>query len=190
MHGGSLPRGRGMVRNIFLTGVPGVGKTTLLRRVLDNAEVKPGGFYTEEIRDKGKRVGFAITTFDGRKGILAHVNHKGSHRVGRYGVNIKDLEEIAAAGVRSAVEQDDLVVIDELGRMELYSPLFQHVVMEALDSEKPVFGTIQIRHNRFLDAIRKRDDVRVIEVTQGNRDALVETAVREVAALLKRNRPQ
>jgi nucleoside-triphosphatase len=179
-----------MIRNIFLTGVPGVGKTTLIRRVLESAAVKAGGFYTEEIRDKGKRVGFGITTFDGRKGILAHVNHKGRHRVGKYGVNIEDLEEIAAASVRSAVEKDDLVVIDELGRMELYSPLFQRVVIDALDSEKPVFGTIQIRHNRFMDSIRARDDVRVIEVTKTNRDALVETVAQDVAALLNRSDPR
>ncbi len=161
-----------------------MGKTTLIRRVLDSVEVKAGGFYTEEIREKGKRVGFSITTFDGRKGILAHVNHKGRHRVGKYGVNIEDLEEIGAASVRSAVGKDELVVIDELGRMELYSPLFQRVVIEALDSEKPVFGTIQIRHNRFLDSIRNRDDVRLIDVTKSNRDALVQIVARDVADLL------
>jgi len=177
-----------MSRNILLTGVPGVGKTTLIQRVLDKMEVKPGGFYTEEIREKGKRVGFGIATFDGRRGILAHVNHKGPHRVGKYGVNIRDLEEIAAASVRSAVERDELVVLDELGRMELYSTLFQQVVVEALDSEKPVLGTMQIRHNRFLDSIRARGDVRLIQVTSANRDALVESVTRDVTALLGRAR--
>jgi len=174
----------------LLTGVPGIGKTTLLRRVLDKIEVKAGGFYTEEIREKGKRVGFSIKTLDGRTGMLAHVNHRGPHRVGKYGVNIEDLEAVASESVRSAIEKDDLVVIDELGRMELYSPLFQQVVKDALDSEKPVLGTIQIRHNRFLDSIRARDDVRIIEVTPSNRDALVESVVRDVRGLLRESGPR
>jgi len=176
-----------MSRNILLTGVPGVGKTTLVRRVLDGIDARVGGFCTEEIRERGKRVGFSIRTFDRQTGILAHVNHKGPHRVGKYGVNIKDLETVAAESVVSAVESDDLVVIDELGRMELFSPLFQLAVMEALDSEKPVFGTIQVRRNSFLNSVRSRDDVRVIEVTSGNRDALVARIGNDVAALVLRS---
>ncbi len=172
-----------MSGNILLTGVPGVGKTTLVRRVLEGIDARVGGFCTEEIRERGKRVGFSIRTFDGETGVLAHVNHKGPHRVGRYGVNIEDLETIAAESVLSAVESDDLVVIDELGRMELYSALFQRVVMEALDSEKPVFGTIQVRRSSFLASVRSRDDVNVIEVTSGNRDALVASVRNDVAAL-------
>jgi len=119
--------------------------------------------------------------------VLAHVNQKGPHRVGRYGVNIEDLETIAAESVVSAVESDDLVVIDELGRMELFSALFQRVVMEALDSEKPVFGTIQARRNSFLASVRSRDDVNVIEVTSANRDALVASVRNDVAALVLRS---
>jgi nucleoside-triphosphatase len=176
-----------MCRNILLTGVPGIGKTTLIRRILDKIEVNAGGFYTEEIREKGKRVGFSIKTLDGRTGMLAHVKHKGPHRVGKYGVNMKDLEEVASESVRSAIENDELIVIDELGRMELYSPLFQRVVKDALESEKPVLGTIQIRRNSFLDSIRARNDVRVVEVTSGNRDALVESVARDLASLLGRS---
>jgi nucleoside-triphosphatase len=175
-----------MCRNILLTGVPGVGKTTLIRRILDKIEVNAGGFYTEEIREKVKRVGFGIKTLDGRTGTLAHVKHKGPHRVGKYGVNIKDLETVASESVRTAIENDELVVIDELGRMELYSPLFQRVVGDALESETPVLGTIQIRRNSFLDSIRARNDVRVVEVTSGNRDALVESVARDLASLLGR----
>jgi nucleoside-triphosphatase len=175
-----------MYRNILLTGVPGVGKTTLIRRILDKIEVKAGGFCTQEIREKGKRVGFSINTLDGRTGMLAHVKHRGRHRVGKYRVNIKDLEEVASESVRSAVEKDELAVIDELGRMELYSPLFQQVVKEALDSKKPVLGTIQIRRNSFLDSIRARDDIKMVEVTSANRDALVDTVARDLAMLLAR----
>jgi nucleoside-triphosphatase len=175
-----------MSGNILLTGVPGVGKTTLVRRVLEGIDARVGGFCTEEIRERGKRVGFSIRTFDGRTGVLAHVNQKGPHRVGKYGVNIEDLERIAAGSVVSAVGSDDLVVIDELGRMELFSALFQRVVMEALDSEKPVFGTIQSRQSSFLASVRSRDDVRVIEVTSDNREALVASVRNDVAALVLR----
>lgn len=170
-------------KNVLITGRPGVGKTTLIRRVLGALAVDAGGFYTHEIRERGARVGFAITDLRGASGILAHVDRRGGYRVGKYGVNSEDLERIGIPAVREAVLRSRLVVMDEIGRMELCSRAFQDAVLEALGSPVPVLGTIQDRKNSFLDAVRARDDVEIVRVDEANRDRLVEDLVERVRAL-------
>lgn len=171
-------------KNILITGRPGVGKTTLIRRVLDALAIDAGGFYTHEIRDRGARVGFAITDLRGASGILAHVDHPGGYRVGKYGVNREDLEGIGVPAIREAVLRARLVVMDEIGRMELCSPVFRRAVEEALGSAAPVLGTIQDRRNPFLDAVRARDDVEVVRVDEASRDRLVEDLVGRIRSLI------
>lgn len=170
-------------KNIFVTGRPGVGKTTLIRRVLDGLSVDAGGFITHEIRERGARVGFAIADLRGERGILAHVDRRGGYRVGRYGVNREDLERIGVPAIREAVLHARLVVMDEIGRMELCSEAFQEAVREALGSPVPILGTIQDRRNAFLDAVRARADVEVVRVDEGNRDRLVRELRERVRAL-------
>lgn len=191
-HGGTpAERGRALdpgarPGNVLVTGRPGVGKTTLLRRVLSGLDVEAGGFYTSEIRAGDKRVGFSIVSLSGERGVLAHVDHRGPYRVGRYGVNRDDLERIGVAALDRAVRESELIVMDEIGRMELCSPSFQEAVLRALDSARPVLGTIQQRRNAFLDAVRARADVEIVEVTEANRDGLVpelSSRVRELVSL-------
>ena len=105
--------------------------------------------------------------------MLAHVDHEGPFRVGKYGVNPADLERVGVPSILDAVENASLVVMDEVGRMELFSSAFQEAVTTALDSPKLVFGTLQDRSNVFLDSIRARPDVEVTRVTPGNRECLV-----------------
>ncbi len=160
-----------MDKNILLTGTPRVGKTTLVKRVVEGIRERgAGGFYTEEIRDRGDRTGFKILTLDGGEGLLAHVSHKSRFRVGRYHVNIKDLEDIA---VRSIIDSLDkkLIVIDEIGRMELFSDKFRDAILKALDTGR-VFGTIKLGGDEFTDKIRTRRDTEIMEVTIQNRDIL------------------
>lgn len=163
---------------ILLTGRPGIGKTTLARKVVSRLPAEAGGFYTEEIRESGRRVGFSIATLDGQRGILAHVNHPGKQRVGKYGVNIEDLERIAVPALLRAVSSSRLVVMDELGRMELFSSVFQEAVRTVFDSDASILATIQDRSNAFLDAIRARSDVKLFRVTEQNRDSLAETLIK------------
>jgi len=162
-----------MRKNILFTGRPGVGKTRVIMNLISGLE-GVGGFYTEEMRQKGERKGFRIVTLRGKKGILAHKDLKSPYRVGKYGVNIEDLENIAGESITLALNDDKkkIVLIDEIGRMELYSPKFQQAVIEALSSSKRVIGTLQGRHNKFTDAIREREDVEIIEVTLENRNRL------------------
>ncbi|MCK5597594.1 MAG: NTPase [Candidatus Eisenbacteria sp.] len=160
-------------KNLLVTGRPGVGKTTLIERVLDFLDIDAGGFYTSEMLDGGRRVGFSIVGLHGDSGVLAHVDHEGSFRVGKYGVNCEDLERVGVRAVDQALKHSRLIVMDEIGRMELCSQAFQEAVGRALDSPKPVLGTIQDRTNAFLDSVRARPDVEVLRVNTGNRECLV-----------------
>lgn len=170
--------------NLFVTGRPGVGKTTLIEKVLAGLDVRIGGFCTREIREGGRRVGFSIENLRGESGVLAHVDLRGVCRVGRYGVNRDDLERIGIPAIVESVEDAQLVVMDEIGRMELCSPDFRKAVELALDSPKPVFGTIQDRKNPFLDGVRARPDTRVLRVTEDNRDSMVDTVLAIVRRII------
>lgn len=156
-------------RAYLLTGRPGSGKTTLLREVISRTGLKAGGFYTEEIRVQGIRQGFKMITLDGNSAILAHVDLHSSYRVGKYGVNLKELERIAIPAIRQAIRWCDLIVIDEVGKMELILPAFRKVVEEAIESGKPVLGTIMLKPHPWADELKRHPAVRVIPVNRGNR---------------------
>ena len=162
-----------MNRKVLLTGRPGCGKTTLVRRVVKELAQSAGGFYTEEIRRRRERVGFQIVTLDGKEGVFAHVNLKTQQRLGKYGLDLSPLETIGTEAVSEAVRARQLTVIDEIGPMEIRSAIFRDVVNEALNSRAPLLGTITARPFPFTDAIKKRRDVTLIEVRRDNREQLV-----------------
>jgi len=162
-----------MTRKVLLTGPPGCGKTTLIKRVVNKLKLPAGGFYTEEIREHGQRVGFKIVTLAGEETVLAHLDFKTANRVGKYGLALSALEAIGVAALRRAVAAPHLVVIDEIGPMEIRSRVFCGAVNEALDSNVPVLGTISVRPNPFTNAIKSRHDVAMIEVGRNNRDQLI-----------------
>ncbi|MBU4561405.1 NTPase [bacterium] len=167
--------------NILLTGRPGIGKTSILKEIIDTLKINAGGFYTKEVREGETRKGFEIITLNGKRGILAHIDCRSPYRVSKYGVNVKDLEEIAAPALEDALKNKKCIIIDEIGRMELYSPKFCSLVKKSLNSEKKVLGTIQARHNEFLDSIRRREDTKIVEVTFENRKRIIE----EIKEILK-----
>ena len=162
-----------MTEKVLLTGRPGCGKTTLIKRVVNNLPRRVGGFYTEEIRDGGTRAGFRIVTLDAEEVVFAHVDFKTRERVGKYGLDLSALEKTGVEAVREAVHRRRLVVIDEIGPMEIRSPIFRETVNEALDSEVPVLATIFARSLPFTDATKSRPDVTLIEVCPDNRERLV-----------------
>ena len=164
-----------MKQKILLTGRPGCGKTTLIKRLASRLAQSAGGFYTEEIRDRGTRVGFKIVTLDGDEVVFAHVQKiESSARLGKYRLDLSALEVVGVTAVREALQRGRLVVIDEIGPMEIRSPVFRDAVNEALDSKAPVLATIFARPLRFTDAIKSRHDVTLIEVRPDNRERLVE----------------
>ncbi len=159
--------------NVLLTGTPGVGKTTVIRRTLGLLSgTKVGGFFTEAIEEGGRRTGFALADLRGPRGVLASVKLSSGPRVSKYRVNVPDMVSIGVPALLNALCDADLVVCDEIGRMELFCREFQDAIVCCLDADKPLLGTIQARRNEFLDHIRAREDVDVIRVTPGNRDGL------------------
>lgn len=173
-------------RHIFLTGPPRIGKTTIVLKVaseLKNMGLKVGGMISQEIREGGVRVGFKIVDLNTCvEGILAHINHKGGPSVGKYRVCLEDLENVSVKAILNACEESDLIVIDEVGPMELHSEEFKRVVLKALNSGKTVLGTIHYRASSpFMDAVRKRGDTEIIEVTYGNRGSLPKMIIREIS---------
>ena len=161
-----------MQKNILLTGSPGIGKTTVIKKVLDKlSPVLAGGFWSTEIRRGSKRIGFAIKTVDGREGILAHKEIGHGPRVGSYTVNVEDINNIAIHSIIAARQQNKIIVIDEIARMELCSPKFASEVMISLDAKR-VLGTIQIRRDPILNSIKNRSDVQLFTLTTKNRDEL------------------
>jgi nucleoside-triphosphatase len=118
-------------------------------------------------------VGFSIKAVDsGLEGVLAHVDSPSPYRVGKYGVNVEEMERVGVSALRHALRSSELIVMDEIGRMENYCPSFQGVVLDALDAPQSVLGTLQMRSTSFLDRIRRRQDVTVKLVTPQNRDKL------------------
>ncbi len=152
----------------LLTGRPGTGKTSLIKQVVAQMKGKAGGFYTEEMRSHGVREGFRLVTLDGEEVILAHVNIHSPYRVSKYGVDIDGLERVGVPALYKAAQQCDLVVIDEIGRMELFSANFREAVSRMIDSGKRVLGTIMLNPNPWTDAIKRQPQVNLITVTRDN----------------------
>jgi len=139
--------------------------------VLSDRGIAPAGFVTEEVREGGRRVGFAVETFEGRRAMLAHVHFTGPPRVGRYGVDLEAFEE-AALPALSRAEEGELVLIDELGKMELASAAFRSRVGEIIRSRVPFVATVHVARHPFTDAIKREADV--VQVTHANREGLPE----------------
>jgi len=159
-------------QNLLLTGRPGIGKTTLIRAIVEKlGPSKAGGFWSKEIREGGRRVGFSIETLTGQTGILAHCELSSGPRLGRYFVNIKDINEIAVPALVSARKSNKLIIIDEIAKMELFSKEFAREVRLCLDNQR-VIATIQQRRDKFLDEVRARRDVRLLELTVSNRNEM------------------
>jgi nucleoside-triphosphatase len=163
-----------MGRTILLTGRPGVGKTTVIKEIAESLGNSAGGFYTAEIREGGRRQGFKILTLDHEEGILSHVDLKGSPRVSKYGVNLKDLDRTGVAALTQAMTRGQCVFVDEIGKMELFSERFREAVLAAIEGDSMVVGTVMKARNPWVDDLKALPQVTVLEVTEANRDHLAE----------------
>lgn len=149
-----------------------MGKTTLIRKLAEEfKDLHPVGFYTEEIREGGSRVGFSAVSLDDHRQILSHVQIRGPQRVGRYGVDVAGFEGFLDR-LNLLTSPSRLIVIDEIGKMECLSSKFVELVAALLDSKKLVLATIALKGIGFIQKVKDRPDVMIFKVKPANRDRL------------------
>ena len=167
-------------KNLLITGLPGVGKTTLIGNIVEALkDLQPVGFYTAEIREANLRKGFELKSLDGATGLLSHRDIRSPYRVGRYKVNIKGFEHFLDS-IPFLDPSTHLIVIDEIGKMECYSEKFKELLREILDSEKWMISTIALKGSGLIEQIKRRQDIKLFEITKRNRDSLLAEILKEV----------
>jgi nucleoside-triphosphatase len=167
-------------KNILITGNPGVGKTTLVKKILSQLEhLNASGFYTQEIREGGIRQGFELEDLSGQRSVLSHVRIKSPYRVGKYGVDVARFDEFLDA-TDFLDSHTELVVIDEIGKMECYSSKFVSLMRKILDSDTLVIATIAQKGGGFIAEIKERDDIQLYVLTKENRDRFASDILREI----------
>jgi nucleoside-triphosphatase len=178
---------------IMITGMPGIGKTTLISNVIEIVKEKGyivGGMITQEIRDKQKRLGFEILDIHtGKKGILAHTNLKKGSKIGKYVVNVEDLDEVGVAAITNSLNRTeiDLVVVDETGPMELTSEDFRKTVSMAICGNKPFLGTVQFKLcNHLMKILDLTDLPKIIEITYENRNSQVDKISNAIMKMIEK----
>ena len=177
-------------RVLLLTGTPGVGKTTVLTKTVNALKEKDycvGGMISREVRENGVRVGFEILDLNsGKSGWLAHVNQKSGPHVGKYRVNMEDLNFIGAKAIEDAVEKCAIIAIDEIGPMELFSEKFKEATRKALEGNKPVLAVVHWKtHDKLINEAKSRHGSEIFTVTQQNRDKLPEIITQKTLQVLK-----
>jgi nucleoside-triphosphatase THEP1 len=157
----------------LVTGEPRVGKTTLIRQVVSTMRMRAGGFYTEDLRTSGNREGFRIVTLDGDTALLAATGYPGAVQVSKYGVDLAELERVGLAAIQRAMERGHVVVVDEIGKMQLFSRPFRQTILEAVRSGHPLLGTVMPGRNPYADRIRQHKNVELLTLTPDNRQDLL-----------------
>ena len=151
-----------------------MGKTSVIKKIIPLLETSAGGFFTEEIRVMDRRMGFRIVTLDGKEGIMAHVDCNSNYKVGKYRVDLDSFERVAIPALENAMKDKSIIVIDEIGKMELFSATFRELVLNILDGEKPLLCVIKENGDAFTEEIKNRRDVSLVTVNYENREGLPE----------------
>ena len=178
-----------MTRILILTGAPGVGKTTLLTKTVDALKtkgVRVGGMITSEVREGNVRMGYEILDLTSNKhGWLAHVNGQGGLQVGKYHVNLNDLDNVGAAAITQALEKCNVIAIDEIGSMELFSEKFKQAVTQSLEGKKLMLTVVHGKaKDPIVTQIKRRVDAEIFNVTFSNRENLTEQLARKVCNII------
>jgi nucleoside-triphosphatase THEP1 len=155
---------------ILLTGRPKSGKSTMLAQLLSGIEPKHG-LFSPEVREREVRIGFDLQDERGKSAILSRTDKPTGYPVGRYFVDLSSLESFIEHLFVYTPEQ--LLFIDEIGQMQLYSDRFMDLVRDFIDSPNDFIGTIsQVFDHPFIEDLKKREDILFCTVTPENRDAL------------------
>ena len=171
-------------RVLFLTGLPGSGKTTLINRICAHYKskgLKVAGISTREVREGNERTGFKITDLSSSKeGWLARINEGAGPRLGRYFVASKDLEEIGVGALSRAVQEDTtLIIVDEIGPMEMTDPAFRIAVSKILETGRIVVATVKYG-SHYPEVERVQGEVVRLEVAKNNREAIYQRAIAQL----------
>jgi len=156
---------------ILLTGPPRCGKTTVVQKVVGRWPGRAAGFYTREVRQQGVRVGFEIVTLDGQAAMLSRVDFPGTYRVGKYGVNLENLHRVGLAALEPG-PGIDLIVVDEVGKMECLSSQFIEAMERLWAQPVPLLVTVAKKGGGYMAALKEKPGVILITVTPANRDEL------------------
>jgi nucleoside-triphosphatase len=165
-----------MGKSLLLTGDPGIGKTTIIRKVIESLGDRAGGFYTEEIKGPGGRHGIKLVTLRGKEAVLAHKDLKAQRypRVGRYGVDNSAMESVGVKALEKAIRQNRIVIVDGIGMMELYSRKFLDVVMGGILGDAHIVGTIMMKSHPESDVFKYLSQAEIWEVDRRNRNTMPE----------------
>lgn len=168
-----------MGKTLLLTGYPGIGKTTILRQATEQLGARVAGFYTQEIFGPGGRKGFTLITLEGQEVVLAHKDYRGPDypRVGRYGVDVAALERVGVSALKRAMDAGKVMLVDEIGLMELFSREFRDTVMLAMMTRTPVLGSIMAKSHPEANVFKALAQTTLWEVNQRNRDELPDKIV-------------
>jgi nucleoside-triphosphatase len=168
---------------LFLTGEPGCGKTTVLRRVVERLRggVEMSGFLTEDVRERGRRQGFRGVTLDGRTFLLADRDLDSEQRVGPYGVSLEGLESVGLESLRPG-PTTRLLVLDEVGKMETFSETFCERVLELIEGPTPLLATVAVHGVGFVKRVRQDPRIRLVRMRRRGRDAMVGEILRRLYA--------
>ena len=162
--------GQVAIRTLLLIGRPGIGKTTVVRRLAELLTDRAvAGFYTDEIREEGHRRGFRVTTFSGATGVLAHVELRSRQHVGKYGVDVAAFEQVV---LPELARPCDVLLVDEIGKMECFSGAFVTRMRKLLDGPTPVVATVAVAGGGLVAEVKRRPDVELWQITSRNRGAL------------------
>ena len=175
-----------MGRTLILSGTPGIGKTTLIKAVIKELGDQAGGFFSEEILGPGGRKGYKLVTLDGQWGIMAHADFKSKSNFGRFGVETHIIDKLGAGAINAALTDKPIVVIDEIGKITMFSSQFQSAAVKAVGSPKVVLATAMSDNHPWLMALKAFPGVTVWEVTKKNRTALVKQVLEWVQTAVKK----
>jgi nucleoside-triphosphatase len=172
------------MNNILITGQPGIGKTALMKKLcVVFKEFNPAGFFTSEILESGEKTGVALETLNGDVRILAHISLKSKHSAGRMKIDIKGFEDFLQ-NILLKEKKTGLYFIDEIGKIECESKKFSKLIRDLLNADKPLVATIPEKGTGLISEIKKRDDVRIIELTPHNQELRLKELTMAIRDLL------
>ncbi len=167
-------------KNLLITGLPGIDKTTLIKKLSEELKhLHPAGFYTEEIREEGQRKGFELISLNGKRGLLSHKDIKSPYRVGPYKVDVESFENFLNS-IPFFDPLNRLIIIDEIGKMECLSDPFKNLLKKIFNSGKLVIATIAMKGGGLIAEIKERQDIKLFEMTKHNRDSLLSKVLKEM----------